>query len=295
MSVAWTESRLFLERRRKGQVGSRVWRALVLSMTAASMGSCKGPVNVAGGRDAAVPQDLQPEARDTLVSSDLATRPDSRQAGEDAPPTGCTSKTVEANDNPVHGSIRGPRVDGVVCDNGLGTTFLGPGGAAFSPYAQSFNSTFDSNGFLAHDFLFDMPAGVFSASLSGWTGTTSPDVGTYTSTTNCGWLTFEVSLPIPPGVICPPLGQSCGPDCEGTGELSICQPAHPKLRYSALPAAKCGSSQDPPKGDWQVTLTSISPDVRPSTFINFVTHGTLTATLVNGDDPSDSVVLNLDF
>jgi len=33
----------------------------------------------------------------------------------------------------------------------------------------------------------------------------------------------------------------------------------------------------------------------PGTYLNYVTHGHLTATLVNEADPSDSVVLDLDF
>ena len=248
------------------------------------------------GRDAAVTQDLQPESRDNLVAADLATEPDSRQATDGAPPARCTAQAVIASsDVPVHGSIRGPKVDGVVCDNGLGTNFLGPGDTAFSSYGQSFLSTVDSRSFPADDFLFDMPADVYSASLSGWTGATSPEVGTYDSATNCGWLKFQVSLPIPPGVICPTVYGPCGPDCEGEGEMGICVPAHPTLFYIALPAAQCGPYQDPPKGDWQLALTSVSPHVVPGTLINYLTHGHLTATLVNDADPSDSIVLNLDF
>jgi hypothetical protein len=299
-------------------------------MTAASTISCKGPLHVGFGRDAAVTQDLQPESRDNLVAADLATEPDSRQivvgrdaavtqdlqpesrdnlvaadlatepdsrqATDGAPPARCTAQAVIASsDVPVHGSIRGPKVDGVVCDNGLGTNFLGPGDTAFSSYGQSFLSTVDSRSFPADDFLFDMPADVYSASLSGWTGATSPEVGTYDSATNCGWLKFQVSLPIPPGVICPTVYGPCGPDCEGEGEMGICVPAHPTLFYIALPAAQCGPYQDPPKGDWQLALTSVSPHVVPGTLINYLTHGHLTATLVNDADPSDSIVLNLDF
>ena len=296
MHGTWMENRLSWERRRTVQAWARVWLALVLSMTAASTISCKGPLHVGFGRDAAVTQDLQPESRDNLVAADLATEPDSRQATDGAPPARCTAQAVIASsDVPVHGSIRGPKVDGVVCDNGLGTNFLGPGDTAFSSYGQSFLSTVDSRSFPADDFLFDMPADVYSASLSGWTGATSPEVGTYDSATNCGWLKFQVSLPIPPGVICPTVYGPCGPDCEGEGEMGICVPAHPTLFYIALPAAQCSPYQDPPKGDWQLTLTSVSPHVVPGTLINYLTRGHLTATLVNDADPSDSIVLNLDF
>jgi hypothetical protein len=296
MHVAWLESRLSWKRRRMVQVRARVWLALALSMTAVSTSSCKGPLKVGVGRDAAVTQDLQPESRDTLVAADLATEPDSREATDGAPPARCTAQTVVAsNDVPVHGSIRGPKVDGVVCDNGLGTVFLGPEDTAVSSYGQSFDTTYDSNSSSAHDFLFDMPADVSWASLSGWTGATSPVVGTYDSATNCGWLKFDVTLPIPPGVVCPNMYGPCGPDCEGEGEMFVCVPAHPTLFYIALPAAQCTAYQDPPQGDWQLTLTSVSPHVVPGTLVNYLTHGHLTATLVNEADPSDSVVLNLDF
>jgi hypothetical protein len=329
MHGTWMESRLSWERRRTVHARARVWLALVLSMTAASTISCKGPLHVGFGRDAAVTQDLQsesrdtllavdlaaepdsrqvavgrdaavtqdlrPQSRDTLVAADLATEPDSRQATDGAPPVRCTNQTAVASEVPVLGSIRGPKLDGVVCDNGLETVFLGPQGSAVSSYAQSFDTIYDSNDSYAHAFLFDMPADVSSASLSGFTGTTSPEVGTYASATNCGWLRFQVSLPIPPGVICPTVYGPCGPDCEGEGEMGICVPAHTTLFYIALPAAQCGPYQDPPKGDWQLTLTSVSPYVVPGTLINYLTHGHLTAMLVNEADPSDSIVLNFDF
>lgn len=51
----------------------------------------------------------------------------------------------------------------------------------------------------------------------------------------------------------------------------------------------------PPQGNWQLTPTSVSPHVVPGTLINYLTHGHLAATLVNQNDPSDSVVLNLYF
>jgi hypothetical protein len=239
---------------------------------------------------------LQPESRDALVAADLAAEPDFRQATEAAPPAGCTGQTVDADDIPMHGSISGPKVDGVVCDNGLLTAFLGPEGSAASSYGQSFSTTNDTSGSIACNLLLDMPADVSSAFLSGWTSTTTPAVGTYDSDTNCGSIVFEVSLPIPPGVFCPTMYGPCEPGCEPSGgEMLICEPAHPKWRYSAQSAAQCGSYQYPPRGDWQLTLTSVCPHVVPGTLINYQTHGHLTATLVNDADPSDSVVLNFDF
>jgi hypothetical protein len=292
MHVAWIEDRLSWERVGAGQVRFRVWFALALSMTAASTISCNGPLHVAVGRDATVTPDLQPESMDGLAAADLATEWDFRQATEAAPPAGCTSQVVDASEIPVRGSIRGSKVDGVISDNGVTTTFLGPEGTP--PYAQSFFSSVESSGNPASDFLLAMPADVSSASFSGYAGTTNPEVGTYDSDTNCGGLTFEVSLPIPPGVICQTPYGPCDPGCEPSGgEMLLCEPAHPKLRYIAWPP--CGSLEGPPKGDWQLTLTSVCPHVVPGTLINYQTHGHLTATLVNDVDPSDNVVLNFDF
>ena len=48
-------------------------------------------------------------------------------------------------------------------------------------------------------------------------------------------------------------------------------------------------------GEWLLTLTSVSPLAVPYGYLHYQTHGHLTATLVNLDDPSDSVVLALDF
>ncbi|HJX63415.1 MAG TPA: hypothetical protein VJ860_05615 [Polyangia bacterium] len=263
-------------------------------MTAASTSSCKGSLHFTVGRDAAVTPDLQPESRDTLLAADLAAEPDFRQATEAALPAGCTGQTVDADDIPMHGSISGPKFNGVVSDNGVVTAFLGTQGVP--PYTQWFSSARDASGDLADDFLFDMPADVSSASLSGGVDMTTPEVGTYDSDTNCGSMVFEVSLPIPPGVFCPTRYGPCEPGCEPSGaEMLICEPAHPKLRYSAQSAAQCGSYQYPPRGDWQLTLTSVCPYVVSGTLINYQTHGHLTARFVNDADPSDSVVLNLDF
>jgi hypothetical protein len=275
----------------------------LIVVAVASAASCDDPLRVAITRDAAVTQDgrgadldadADSESPDTSVAADLCGDPDSSQATDAVPPGQCRSQgTMYATLIPVHGTIRGPRVDGVVCDNGVGTMFLGPDGAAGSSYAQGLYSTAGLTESCPDDFLFRVP--VFSTSLSGWAGATAPEIGTYASTENCGWLTLEVSFPIPAGVICPPPGEPCEPDCVGVGEMFVCEPAHPKWRYSALPAVQCGASQDPPRGDWQLTLTSISPHVVPDTLISFQTHGRLTATLVNEEDPSDSVVLDLDF
>jgi hypothetical protein len=104
-----------------------------------------------------------------------------------------------------------------------------------------------------------------------------------------------VTLPIPPGTACTSPYPPCDPSCEPRGELVECVPAPARMRYWARSAATCGPVQDPPVGDWLLTVTSVSPLAVPYGYLHFQTHGHLTATLANRDDPSDSVVLNLDF
>jgi hypothetical protein len=204
---------------------------------------------------------------------------------------------------PVRGTVRGPKVEGEVCDNGVGTYFLGPESGR-PAYHQIFSSNtwldapYSPTGYdrsQVYGFLIRKPADAQSAGLSGWAGTEIAEVGTYDSATNCAYLDFEVTLPIPPDVFCTTPYAPCDPGCEGYGEMNICQPAHARLRYSARPPAGCMSYQDPPQGSWVLTLTSVSPYIPRDGFMHHETHGNLTATLVNSADPSDSVVLKLDF
>jgi hypothetical protein len=196
---------------------------------------------------------------------------------------------------PVRGTIRGSRVEGEICNNGVGTYFLGPDGAAGSSFAQSLDTTMELSDARVDDFQFSMPPDVFSASISGFAGATSAEVGNYSSTENCGWLNLELTFPIPPGVICPNQFGPCGPDCAGEGEMFVCMPAHPRRLYEARPGAQCVFGNAPPQGEWQLTITSVESHAIPDTVLNFQTHGRLTATLVNSVDATDSVQLDLEF
>jgi hypothetical protein len=260
-------------------------------------------MRVHGARDGGVTDDTLSESKDAWPSPDLPIPPDSGQASEAAPGAGCAKQVLDSLLFPVRGTVRGPKVDGEVCDHGLGTFFLGPEDYLVTPYNQDFYTTtqisgavpYGSNGPGVYGFLLRAPADAYSASLSGSAGASAPAVGTYDSTTNCGWLDFEVTLPVPPGVVCTSPYGPCDPGCEGVGEMVICEPAPAKMRYRARSAATCGAYQDPPQGDWQLTVTSVSPLAVPDGYLHFQTHGHLTATLINQDDPSDSVVLDLDF
>ena len=246
-----------------------------------------------------------PETQDAWVTVDLPSQPDSDQASEAAPPAQCANQRLLVSDLfPVSGTVHGPKVDAVICNNGLGTYFLGSSGDYSPPlddyecfmttdYTGAVPRNSDGPGF--YGFLLRAPADALSADLSGSTGASAPAVGTYDSATNCGSLDFTVTLPVPPGVVCTTQFGPCDPGCIGVGEMFVCEPANAYLQYRAGTAAACGSNQVPPQGDWQLTITSVSPLAVPNGNQHFQTHGHLTATLVNQDDPSDSVVLNLDF
>jgi hypothetical protein len=257
----------------------------------------------AGVRDTGLAQDSRPETQDALATVDLPAQPDSGQGSEATPAAQCATQVLDSVLFPVSGTVRGPRVDAEVCDNGLGTFFLGPQDyAPLTPYEQDFFTTSvyggavprGSNGPGVYGFMLRAPADALSADLSGSTGASAPAVGTYDSATNCGELHFDVTLPIPPGVVCRSEFGPCDPGCEGYGEMFICEPANAMMHYQAGSAA-CGQTQYPSQGDWQLTITSVSALAVPDGYQHFQTHGHLTATLVNQGDPSDSVVLNLDF
>jgi hypothetical protein len=234
--------------------------------------------------------------------------PDANRFSETALPAQCANQVLDSLTIPVHGTVRGPKVDAEVCDNGLGTSFLGPQDTSpqdtsLAPYAQGYSTTTaitgdvlaGSDGPGVYGFLLRAPADALFANLSGWTGASASAAGTYDSTTNCGWLDFDVTLPVPPDVVCTTQFGPCDPGCTGVGEMAVCEPANAMLHYQARPSATCQTNQDPPVGDWQLTITSVSPLAISNGYQHFQTHGHLTATLVNQADASDSVALNLDF
>lgn len=266
--------------------------------------ACSNPLPTRGPSDAGT---ASPDARalqtDAIPAPDLRTPPTAPPATDVAPGRRCAKQSVDSLLVPVRGTVRGPTVEGELCENGMGTFFLDPSGPD-GTYVQDFytntwlDAPYSPTGYdnsLVYGFLIHAPADANSATLTGWVGATAAEVGTYASTANCGYLDFEVTLPIPPGVVCTYEVGPCDPGCEGYGELFICAPAPARLRYSARPAVVCGTSQTPAQGSWVLTLTSVSPYIPREGYKHHDTHGNLTATLINQADPSDYVVLDLDF
>lgn len=194
------------------------------------------------------------------------------------------------------GTIRGAGVDAMLSATGLETTFIGPGGSASSPYVQSFDRGYDAAGKLVDEFGVALPSNVVTASFSGWAGATAAEVGSYRSQ-GCSQFVFEMAFPIPAGVVCPSQFGPCGSQCEPVGELAICQPAHPKLRYRASREAPCSpnGAAGEGEGEWLLELTSVCSHPISDSLIRFKTHGHLSATLINEADASDGVEVNLDF
>jgi hypothetical protein len=256
--------------------------------------------------DLRVPADTAPipdlrAPADTLPVPDLPAAADTAPGIDATPGAHCAEQTVHPLLMPVWGTVRGPTVEGEVCDNGVGTYFLGPEDHA---YDQDFftntwlDAPYSPTGYdrsQIYGFRIRKPANAVSAQLWGGVYASAAEVGTYDSATNCGYLDFEVTLPVPPGVICTAEFPPCDPGCEGVGEMWVCMPAPGRLHYSARPSAVCGTDQDPPRGSWVLTETWVSDYIPHDGFLHHQTHGNLTATLVNLADPTDSVVLNLDF
>lgn len=203
----------------------------------------------------------------------------------------CASEATGPSSTAVTGSVRGS-VDGVLLEGGVTTRFLGPGSSAFSDYAQSFEAGVDAGGKLVNAFELRIPSDRVTASFTGLAGAAASELGVY-SELDCGWFRFEMTFPVPDGIVCPSFIGNCRPDCEPSGEAGVCMPAAPKVRYAAESACSDGAASA--RGSWQLELTSICPLPASGTLLNFQTHGRLTATLVNELDAADTIELELEF
>jgi hypothetical protein len=253
--------------------------------------ACSNPINTRHPADAST---AQPDA---VPAPDLRAPADTTQTPDEIPASGCAPQSLQSSLFPVRVTVRGPKVEAETCKNGVGTDFFGPSDRV-PPNSQDFFTTAAPVGYAGsqfYGFLMRAPADALSGVLRGTVGASAAEVGAFDSATNCGWLDFEVTLPVPPDVFCSTTYGPCDPGCEGHGEMFICEPANARLLYSARPSAACAIGQDPAVGSWVLTLTSVSAYIPGEGYGHYDTHGNLTATLVNQADATDSVVLNLDF
>ena len=198
-------------------------------------------------------------------------------------------------DVPGHGTFTGPNVDVLVCDGGIivqhfGTTHF------TTPYVQWFENNIDVAA--SGSFSVRKPQNVQGAGFTALLGMNSNAAGTYTSAETCGNVIVCFYFPIPAGLDCSTdAGFECPPGCELVGPSFdlTCMPMQPEICYSAQGSSNCDETQDP-VGSWQLTLTSISPAPVLSGSVSwYLSHGSLTATMVSDHDASDTVSLSLGF
>jgi hypothetical protein len=238
---------------------------------------------------------LRDASRNPFATADAETIFDGPEANDDSAFTTMCSvnATVLPPDIPGHGTFTGPNVDVLVCDGGIIVQHYGTTHFA-TPYVQSF----DNNVVASGSFSIREPQNVQGADFTTLLGMNSNTTGTYTSAETCGNVILCFYFPIPAGLDCSThAGFECPPGCELVGPSFdlTCMPMQPEICYSAQGSSNCYETQDP-VGSWQLTLTSISPAPVLSGFVSwYLTHGSLTATMVSEHDASDTVSLSLEF
>jgi hypothetical protein len=199
---------------------------------------------------------------------------------------------VTPPDSPVYGTFAGPNVDVLVCDGGVFSYLFVPTGST-SPYIELFHEDLAA----AHSARFSIrqPQNVASVDFSALLGVSSTTPGTYTSVQTCGSIVLCLNFPIPAGLDCSTdAGLDCPPGCTLEGPFSgpTCVPVQPSTCYVAQGSSDCVSGTQTPMGSWQLTLNSI---ILFSKATGYVTHGSLTATMVGDQDATDAFSLSLEF
>ena len=240
---------------------------------------------------------LRDAPRNPFASVDAAAIFDGPEANDDSGFTNMCSMnaTVLPPDVPGHGTFTGPNVDVLVCEGGIivqhfGTTHF------TTPYVQWFENNIDVAA--SGSFSVRKPQNVQGAGFTALLEMNSNAAGTYTSAETCGNVIVCFYFPIPAGLDCSTdAGFECPPGCELVGPSFdlTCMPMQPEICYSAQGSSNCDETQDP-VGSWQLTLTSISPAPVLSGSVSwYLSHGSLTATMVSDHDASDTVSLSLGF
>ena len=248
------------------------------------------------GFDAAFDGIVLDAPQELSATADAESNFDGTRANEDRGPNNMCSANapVMPPDSPVHGTFTGSNVDVLVCDGGV-TTYLRGTSSSFStsPYLQWFQDNLAAYYF--GGFSIRQPQNVDSVDFSALLGVSSTTPGTYTSAQACGGVVLCVNSSIPVGLDCSTdAGFDCPPGCALMGPSFdlTCMPVRPSTCYVAQGSSDCVADTQTPMGSWQLTLTSIS------LFSNqpwYVTHGSLTATMVSDQDATDTFSLSLDF
>ncbi|HEX7506732.1 MAG TPA: hypothetical protein VF550_08155, partial [Polyangia bacterium] len=214
----------------------------------------------------------------------------------------CASQSISPPHHQAAGIVRGPNVDGETCDNGVGAALYGPAVSSMKYTAEISTTTSpsgafytpNSDGITVYGFLLRKPEDAMSGALHGAIILPSAETGRYDSTASCGWLRFDLTLAVPPNVVCTNLYSPCDPGCEPSGyNLSVCVPAN-QVHYLAEASPGCGPDAPPDQGTWALTATVYPiPNADPQQ--RLAMHGSLQGNLINQADPYDSVALSLVF
>ena len=246
------------------------------------------------GPDAAFDIVMRDAPQEPSATADAETAFDGPKANDDSGLNNMCSANapVTPPDSPVHGTFAGPSVDILVCDGGVHGYLFVPTGST-SPYIESFDEDFA----VASSARFSIrePQNVESVDFLALFGVSSLNPGTYTSAQTCGSVGLCLSFPIPAGLDCSTdAGFDCPPGCQlvGPSFALTCMPVQPTTCYVAQGSSDCLSDTQPPIGSWQLTLTSIALFSKAT---GYVTHGTLTATMVSDQDATDTFSLSLEF
>jgi hypothetical protein len=246
------------------------------------------------GPDAAIDVVTRDVPQELLASADAETTFDVPEANDDSGLNNMCSANapVAPPESPAHGTFAGPNVDILVCDGGVHGYLFVPTGST-SPYIESF----DDNLTVASSARFSIrqPQNVESVDFLALFGVSSLNPGTYTSAQTCGSVGLCLSFPIPAGLDCSTdAGFDCPPGCQlvGPSFALTCMPVQPTTCYIAQGSSDCVFDTQPPMGAWQLTLTSIALFSKAT---GYVTHGSLTATMVNDQDATDTFSLSLEF
>jgi hypothetical protein len=206
------------------------------------------------------------------------------------PPSG----TVQPYDSEASGTVAGSAVHADICN--------APAHLYVSPYTTPAGRVLlFLNNAASASITVETPAGATDPSLMGMIAVSSPTPGVYRSSdgTACGSLGLTFSPPVatdcnagfPPN--CPP---GCGYLCSGFG-CGQCVPFQYTVDYQAQGASDCQGTTTLAAGSWTLTLTSpemITGNGGPGQTY-YAPHGSLTATLVNAANGTDTATLTMDF
>lgn len=206
---------------------------------------------------------------------------------------------------PAFGSFTGPDLRGDICTGGAFAYLERTEGSATTSSPILFVID-PPQGNPANFIHFRAPASATGGDLTILAGVSTAAPSTHPSTGACGGVSFCVFLPVPSSVDCgdASAATTCPPGCEFTGPPDApplsgptCTPTRPENCYVAQGTSDCMGDMLTPEGSWSVTLTSVVPygGGDGTTGIDYVVHGTFTATMIGQDAGLGTASLSVNF